>query len=77
MENWRSARRWWNNPVAEDRRQWNRTRSNFMRQMGDERSRAIRDMMDQRRDYYDYDYDRYRPGPWRSFGSPRLNTYRW
>ena len=73
MENYRSARRWWNNPAAEDRRQWNRARSDFMRQYSRDRSRAMMDRYEQQREYT----DRFRPGPWGSFGEPRLNTYRW
>jgi hypothetical protein len=65
MERWRSMRRWWNNPEAEDRRMWNKARS-----------RALRDMMEARRNYYEqirppveYGYGggiwrSYRPGTW-------------
>jgi hypothetical protein len=60
MERWRSMRRWWNNPEAEDRRMWNKARS-----------RAMRDMMEARRNYYEqfrppYDYG-YEGGMWRSY----------
>ena len=73
MERYRSARRWWNDPVAEDRRQWNRARYDAIRRMSDERSRAMDDRYEQQRDYT----DRYRPGPWDPFGGPRFNPYRW
>lgn len=60
MERWRSMRRWWNNPEAEDRRMWNKARS-----------RAMRDMMEARRNYYEQfrpplDYG-YEGGIWRSY----------
>ena len=73
MENYRSARRWWNDPVAEDRRQWNRARANFMRQMSRDRSRAMTDWHERQRE----NTDLYRPGPRSSYGGPRLNSYRW
>ena len=63
MERWRSMRRWWNNPEAEDRRMWNNARS-----------RAMRDMMEARRSYYEqfrppHDYG-YEGGIWRSYRRP-------
>jgi len=62
MERWRSMRRWWNNPEAEDRRQWNKARN-----------RAHRDMAEARRSYYDMNrpYGDYGYGGRRSYrGSP-------
>ena len=73
MERYRSMRRWWNDPVAEDRRQWNRARFDMMRRMSDERSRAMTDWSERQREYT----DQFRPGTRGPFGGPRLSTYRW
>lgn len=59
MEQWRSARRWWNNPAAEDRRQWNKTRSQWQR----DRMETLRKHGEQRRPDYDYSYRYWRVYP--------------
>lgn len=63
MEQWRSMRRWWKNPAAEDRRQWNKARSRAHRDMAE----ARRDYNDMNRPYGNYGYGgrrSYRSGPW-------------
>lgn len=59
MERWRSARRWWNNPAAEDRRQWNRARSEWQRELIEARRRAE----EQARPDYSYRYHYWRAYP--------------
>ena len=73
MERYRSMRRWWNDPVAEDRRQWNRARFDMMRRMSDDRSRAMEGMHERQREYL----DQYRPGPRHPFGGAGYSPYRW
>jgi hypothetical protein len=63
MERWRSMRRWWNNPAAEDRRQWNKARYRGYRDMAE----ARRSYYDMNRPYGDYGYGgrrSYRGSPW-------------
>jgi hypothetical protein len=52
MERWRSLRRWWNNPIAEERRQWNRARAQWYRDMAE----ARRKYDEQQRPDYSYRY---------------------
>lgn len=59
MERWRSARRWWNNPAAENRRQWNQSRSRWYRDMGEARRQAWEQYRPERS--YSYHYHRSYP----------------
>lgn len=73
MERWRSWRRWWDNPGAENRRMWNRARSQMYRDMAEARMDYYRQ---NRPRYYEYDvprgsgyYEEWTyPDPW---GGPR------
>ncbi|MEN8132857.1 MAG: hypothetical protein ABFS45_22295 [Pseudomonadota bacterium] len=52
LENWRSLRRWWNNPMAEDRRQWNKARNRWFQNKAEARSSYY----DQFRPPHDYEH---------------------
>jgi len=60
MERWRSQRRWWNNPEAEDRRQWNKARSQWYRDMAEARQRQYEQYRPVGREYR-FRYERVYP----------------
>lgn len=63
MERWRSMRRWWNNPEAEDRRMWNKARSRAFRDMAEARGRYHQQFRPPRS--YGYgEWRSYRSDPW-------------
>ena len=59
MERWRSQRRWWNNPMSEERRLWNKARSQWYRDMAEVR----RKQDEQLRPDYSYRYRYWRAYP--------------